>query len=144
MKLNLLNTSMGLIALTDDDHDQKKKLKIGEVYVAEIRQPRSPKFHRLYFSLINCSWEYLNEKQTAFFNGNKEVFRKSVEVAAGHCDKVFSFKLKEWVDVPKSVAFSEMDEIEFRELYERVKDVIFSTILRGISEEEFNKNLINF
>jgi hypothetical protein len=79
-----------------------------------------------------------------FFHGNKEVFRKSLEVAAGHCDKVFSFRLKEWVDVPKSISFSSMDEHEFRDLYQRVKNVIFSTILRGISESEFEKNLINF
>lgn len=144
MRINLFNTAIGMIPLTDADHDEKKKLKIGEFYVAEIIQPRSPKFHRLYFGLINCAWEYLNERQTEFFNGNKEVFRKSLEVAAGHCDKVFSFKLKEWVDVPKSISFSEMDEIEFRELYERVKNILFTTILRGISEEEFNKNLINF
>lgn len=144
MKLNLLNTAHGLVALYDDDFDEKKKLKIGEVYQAEIRQPRNIRFHKLYFALINCTWEYLNEKQVEFFHGNKEVFRKSLEIAAGHCDKVFSFRLKEWVDVPKSVSFSSMDEHEFRDLYQRVKDVIFSTILRGISESEFEKNLINF
>ena len=144
MKLNLLNTAHGLVPLYDDDFDEKKKLKIGEVYQAEIRQPRNIQFHKLYFALINCTWEYLNEKQVEFFHGSKEVFRKSLEVAAGHCDKVFSFRLKEWVDVPKSVSFSSMDEHEFRDLYQRVKDVIFSTILRGISESEFERNLINF
>lgn len=40
--------------------------------------------------------------------------------------------------------FFDTDEHEFRDLYQRVKDVIFSTILRGISESEFEKNLINF
>jgi hypothetical protein len=144
MKINLLNTAHGLIPMYDADHDEKKKLKIGEEYQAEIKQPRNIRFHNLYFALINCTWEYLNERQVEFFNGNKEVFRKSLEVAAGHCDKVFSFRLKEWVDVPKSVSFSSMDEHEFRDLYDRVKDVIFNTILKDISIEEFNKNLINF
>lgn len=36
MKLNLLNTVQGLKPLYDDDFDEKKKLKIGEVYTAEI------------------------------------------------------------------------------------------------------------
>lgn len=144
MKLTLLNTAHGLIPIYDADYDSKKMLKIGEEYEVEIRKARNVKLLRMYFALINCTWEYLNERQTEFFKNNKEVFRKSLEVSAGHCDKVYSFKLKEWVDVPKSISFSELGEFEFRELYDRVKDVILLTILRGISEEEFEKNLINF
>ena len=78
------------------------------------------------------------------FTITKQSLGKSLEVSAGHCDKVFSFKLKDWVDIPKSISFDKMSEFEFRELYERVKDVIFNTILRTISVEEFESNLINF
>ncbi len=144
MKLHVLNTSQGLIPLYDDDYEEKRKLKIGEKYSVEIKKARNVQFHRLYFALINCAWEYLNEAQSEFFHNNKTVFRKSLEVSAGHCDKVFSFKLKDWVDIPKSISFDKMSEFEFRELYERVKDVIFNTILRTISVEEFESNLINF
>lgn len=144
MKLHVLNTSQGLIPLYDDDYEEKRKLKIGEKYSVEIKKARNVQFHRLYFALINCSWEYLNEAQSEFFHNNKTVFRKSLEVSAGHCDKVFSFKLKDWVDIPKSISFDKMSEFEFRELYERVKDVIFNTILRTITVEEFESNLINF
>lgn len=144
MKLHVLNTSQGLIPLYDDDYEEKRKLKIGEKYSVEIKKARNVQFHRLYFALINCAWEYLNEAQSEFFHNNKTVFRKSLEVSAGHCDKVFSFKLKDWVDIPKSISFDKMSEFEFRELYERVKDVIFNTILRTITVEEFESNLINF
>ena len=144
MKLHVLNTSQGLVPLYDDDYEEKRKLKIGEKYSVEIKKARNVRFHRLYFALINCAWEYLNEAQSEFFHNNKTVFRKSLEVSAGHCDKVFSFKLKDWVDIPKSISFDKMSEFEFRELYERVKDVIFNTILRTISVEEFESNLINF
>ena len=37
-----------------------------------------------------------------------------------------------------------MDEDEFTQLYERVKDVLFKYFLKHISVEEFEKNLINF
>lgn len=77
MKIRLLNTARGLIPCYDDDFDEKKKLKIGEEYVAEI-------------------------------------------------------------------AFDKMDEAEFSELYERVKDVLFEVFLKNISIEEFEANLINF
>ncbi len=144
MKLNLLNTASGLVPCYDDDYDKKKKLKIGETYTVSIKKARNYQFHKKYFALINCAWGYLNERQTEFFHNNKEVFRKSLEVSAGHCDKIFSFALKEWIDIPKSIAFDKMDEFEFSELYDSVKDVLFITVLRNISEEEFNNNLINF
>lgn len=144
MKLFVTNTTLGLVPNYDADFDEKKKLKIGQVYQVEIRQVRNYEFHKKYFALINCSWEYLNEEQQEFFKNSKEVYRKSMEVSAGHCDMVFNLKLESWVEVPKSVAFSKMDNYEFQDLYENVLNVIFSTVLRGISEEEFNENLINF
>ena len=39
MKLLLLNTREGLKPLTDDDYDEKKKLKIGEIYEVRLVSP---------------------------------------------------------------------------------------------------------
>ena len=61
MKIKLLNTSVGLKPLYDEDFEEKKKLKIGEVYEATIKRPRNLSFHRKYFGLINLAWEYQNE-----------------------------------------------------------------------------------
>ena len=144
MDIYLLNTAEGLMPWGDGAYEAKMKLKIGKVYKATIKKPRNPKLHKKYFALIHCAWAFLKERQTAFFHENVELFRKTVEVAAGHCDKVYSVKLKEWVDVPKSIAFDKMDEDEFSDLYERVKDVLFEVFLRGITEEEFMDALINF
>lgn len=58
MKIKLLNTSVGLKPLFDEDFEEKKKLKIGEVYEATIKRPRNLSFHRKYFGLINLAWEY--------------------------------------------------------------------------------------
>ena len=65
-------------------------------------------------------------------------------MAAGVCERVYNLSLKSWVDIPKSISFSSMSAEEFDEMYERIKDVLFSTFLRHISEEEFSKNLISF
>lgn len=143
MKLHLLNTASGLKPMCDDDYDEKKKLKLGEEYIAEIKLARNPAFHRKYFALIATAWEYLPERQTSGFR-TKENFRKYVEVAAGHCEPFYSPSRKEWVEVPKSVSFESMSEDEFQDLYERVKAVIFTIIGRYVSEEEFTNNLINF
>ena len=48
------------------------------------------------------------------------------------------------MEIPKSISFGSMGEDEFSELYERVKDVIFTILGNRISEEEFERLLIDF
>lgn len=144
MKLFLRNTAQGLVPEYDSDYDEKKRLKIGQTYKAEIKIARNYEFHKKYFALINCAWEYQSERRREFFKENVEVFRKSVEIAAGNCDKVYSIKRKEWIKQAKSISFEKMDELEFRELYDKVKDVIYMYFLNHIPVEEFERNLINF
>lgn len=144
MELYLLNTASGLRPCYDSDYDEKKKLKLGKIYKAKITQARNYDFLKKYFALINCAWSYQNEKTTAHFKESVECFRKTVEIAAGHCDTAYSISRKEWIEIPKSIAFDKMDEAEFMDLYERVKDVLFSVFLRDISEYDFMRNLSNF
>jgi hypothetical protein len=143
MKLHVRCISTGLIPMYDEDHDAKKRLKIGETYKVTITKARNYELHKKYFGLINCAWEYLPEYQNEFY-GNTEKFRKTCEIAAGHCETVYSLERKEWVDSPKSISFDKMDEFAFRGLYDSVRHVIFSTFLRHITIEEFEDALINF
>ena len=144
MKLLLLNTSEGLKPCYDEDYDNKKKLKLGVVYQVEIKKARNVEFHRKYFKLINLSWEYQNEGVVNHFKNNVDLFRKTVEMSAGHCDTIYSIPRNEWIETPKSISFDKMDEIEFQDLYDRVKDVLFTVFLKKVSEEEFMRNLVNF
>lgn len=143
MKLNLLCTSRGLIPCYDEDYDEKKKLKNGEQYVADIKLVRNVSFHRLFFALVNTSWEYLPERLVNHFK-NKENFRKYLIGAAGFTQPYFHPHLKEWLEIPKSISFESMDEAEFRDLYERVKDVVFLIIGKYVTREDFERNLANF
>lgn len=144
MELLLYNTSDGLKPCYDEDYDEKKKLKIGEVYKAKITLVRNIRFHRKYFALINLAWEYQNDKVISHFRNNIELFRKTIEIAAGHCEQVYSIERKEWLEIPKSIAFDKMDDASFIDLYERVKDVLFSTFLTNVDEEEFLHKLSLF
>lgn len=144
MKIKLLNTISGLKPLYDSDYDEKKKLKIGNVYEATIKLSRNISFHRKYFQLINIAWEYQNESVIEHFHNNIDLFRKTIEMAAGWCETIYSINRKEWIETPKSIAFDKMDNAEFSELYDRVKDVLYKYFLKHISIEEFEKNLINF
>lgn len=144
MEIYLLNTSHGLMPMYDTDYDQKKKLKIGQTYKAKITVPRNIDFHRKFFALINCAWEYQNEAVQQHFKNSVDQFRKSVEMSAGWCDTVYSIKRNEWLDIPKSIAFDKMDNIEFSTLYDNVKTVLFTVFLKNVSEEVFMNELINF
>ena len=143
MTIHLLNTACGLVPQYDEDYDEKKKLKPGQFYTAEIRQQRNPLFHRLFFALLNCAWSYLPESVEKGFR-SKDAFRKYLTVAAGYYEPFFSPTRGEWVEVPKSIAFDNMDDTEFHDLYEKVKDVIFNILGDYVSKEEFEMNLINF
>lgn len=144
MKIRLVCTPTGLVPETDADYDLKKSLKIGNTYEAVIREVRNPKFHRLYFCLINTAWEYLSEEQQHFFYDSKESFRKTVEIAAGHCEPVYNRTRNEWIEMPKSVAFDKLTEYEFSQLYERIKDVLYQSFIPDVNKEEFEYNLRYF
>ena len=143
MEILLLNTPEGLKPCYDRDYDEKKKLVLGKMYKAKITEPRNVGFNNKYFTMIDLAWEYQNEKVCEHFKNDVKRFRKTVEVAAGHCDTVFNLRTKEWVDVPKSISFEEMDEFQFRELYDKVKNVLFTVFLRDIKVEEFER-FLNF
>ena len=143
MKLLVVNTPRGLVPLGDDDYEEKKKLKLGQTYSVEVKVARNVDFHRKYFALISYAWEFLNEQETERFR-TKENFRKYVEVAAGHCDVIFHPRLQEYVEIPKSISFGKMDNAEFSDLYKRVKDVIVSIIGNRVSEQEFERLLLDF
>ena len=141
MKLFLLNTAQGLRPMYDEDYDERKKLKIGQVYRADVVVPRNTAFHRKYFSMINCAWDLLTERQREFF-GNKESFRKTVQTAAGYCERVFSLKLREWVEVPKSISYDKMRGDEFEALYTNVRQILIEVFLKHITLEQFEEQLI--
>lgn len=143
MKLLVINTPRGLVPLDDDDFEEKKKLKLGQTYSVEVKVARNVDFHRKYFALIAYAWEFLDERETATFK-SKDNFRKYLEISAGHCDVIFHPKLQEFVEIPKSISFGKMDNTAFSELYERVKDVIFSIIGDRVTREEFERLLIDF
>jgi len=100
MKLFLQNTAVGLVPLYDSDFDEKRKLKQGQVYLADIKVARNIQFHRKMFSMLNTAWALLPERTQNGFR-SFEGFRAYLLVAAGFYDSYFSPRLKEFVEVPQ-------------------------------------------
>ena len=132
MKLFLQNTAVGLVPLYDSDFDEKRKLKVGQVYQAEIKVVRNILFHRKFWAMLNTSWALLPERTQNGFR-SFEGFRAYLLVAAGFYETYYSPRLHEFVEIPRSMSFASMDEVEFNECYERVKDVIWGILSSRIN-----------
>ena len=144
MELYLMNTAQGLKPFNDDDYEEKKRLKIGQIYKAKISVPRNYRFHKKYFSMINCAWDLQSEARQRFFKDDVHIFRKSVEIAAGHCDVAFNLTTRQWVEYPKSIAFDKMPGDEFELLYKKVREVLLKVFLTHITLEQFEETLLNY
>ena len=145
MKLLLQNTAVGLVPLYDSDLDEKRKLKLGQVYQADIKVVRNIQFHRKMFAMLNTAWALLPERTQNGFR-SFEGFRAYLLVAAGFYDIYYSPRRKEFVEVPKSMSFASMDEAEFNDCYQKIKDVIWGLLSKriDITQELFDKYLANY
>jgi hypothetical protein len=142
MKLYLRNTETGLIPLYDSDLYERKKLKIGEDYEVEIHKARNIQFHKKYFALIKCAWLNLPEQYDELYP-HPDNFRKAVQIMAGFYDTYYLLDGTQIIDT-KSIAFDSMDEIEFKEVYSKVLDVIIKNILPLNTEQEIEQEIFNF
>ena len=134
MKIWLHNTIAGLLPLYPSDQDEKRKLKLGQDYEADIRLPRNIQFHKKAFALFNIGHQ--NTKLKLPF----DVYRKIMTMRAGYfkayqTDKGVHYEAD-------SLAFGNMDQSTFEDVYSRVLDTIIGDI--GSTKEEIEKQLIDF
>lgn len=134
MKLLLRNTISGLVPLYPSDMDEKRKLKLGHDYEAEIKNPRNVGFHRKFFALINVGHE--NSKLDMPF----ESYRKYITMKAGYF-KAYDTPKGTYYE-PESISFSNMSQDQFEEVYSRVLDKVIEDI--GTTKEDIEKQLIDF
>ena len=145
MELLLYNTPSGLKPCYDEDYEEKKKLKIGEIYKAKITIPRNINHHRKFFAMLKTCWEYQSEERRAkMFQNSFDLFRQTVLLAAGISNRIWDVKEKKFIDIPKSISFSNMTQTEFDEVYNRCFDVLCSTFVSHVSRYELESNFYNF
>jgi len=135
MDLLLQNTAQGLKPVYDEDFEEKRKLKIGETYRARIIRPRNIKFHRKFFALIKIGCE--NSKTVEM---PLEPYRKYALIKSGYAN-LYKTPKGIFVDA-QSMAFDNMDEDKFQEVYNNVLDFVIKDT--QASKEDIEKTLITF
>lgn len=144
MKIRVVNTSVGFRLCDEEDADLHDRLKPGAIYVADIKEDRNPGFHRKYWALIKAAWEMQSERVQAWFGNDMDCFRKTLQIAAGFVNKVYSLSRKEWQEEARSISFDHMDELEFQDLYEKIKGVIITNFCYGRDAQEKMDYINNF
>ena len=106
----------GLEPYDDAAAETLKRFKVGESCWVEVKKARNPKFHRMYFALLNLTYDN-QDRYTNF-----EHFRKAVQMAAGHVDEFITLD-GELVLQPKSIAFDQLDELGFQVVFSETMKV---------------------
>ncbi|MEI4473224.1 DUF1367 family protein [Frigidibacter sp. MR17.24] len=130
--LSFMRTPAGLAPADSAAAEWFAKVKMGQPVTASVRLPRNGKFHRKFFAMLDVAYSNHEwpEMQTKFgaVRTSPEMFRKYVIVKAGHYEADMTPHGEIRV-VPKSIAWSKMDEAEFSQLYSDVLDVILAEFL---------------
>jgi hypothetical protein len=124
----------GLLPLYPADLEEKKKLKIGEIYKAKIVNPRNYEFHKKFMALINVGHQ--NTKLEMPFDS----YRRYVTIKAGFFNSYVTDKGTYFE--AESISFANMEQDKFEEVYSRVIDVIIKDI--NVTQEMIEKVLASF
>jgi len=92
-------------------------LQPGEIYTIEAWFDRNPKLHGLHFALLSTVFD--NQEQFA----DLDQLRMWLQVGAGHADFVPGPTGK-MVAIPRSIAWHRMDDADFSEHHEKMKDFL--------------------
>jgi hypothetical protein len=137
MKLTFLKSVGGVLLPSDDECiESMNKIKNGTEIMIEYKQKRNVKFHRKAFALLNL----VLKNQDKYSNINDLLVE--FKLKSGHYEEHITTKGK-IIYVPKSIAFSEMDELEFNELYSKFIDIALQHFI-SMSKEELEQQIINF
>lgn len=144
MKFTVIKHYGQLLPATDDDYDELAKIPSGRPMQVDVTEIRCYEKHKEYFAFLKMSWLFATEAQRDLFHNSREIFRESIQNSVGYCRQGFDLKRNTWFDIPKSVSYSEIDEIEFEILLKKVKDACFELIIKHLEPQDYLDNFANF
>ena len=139
MSFVLLRKRMsGVLEPVDDaGQDALRKIAVGDVVRAEIKRPRNLAHHKKWWSLVSLIYQNQTHYQSP------EELDDAIKVYIGHCS-VMVLKDGTEVRVPKSIAFSAMDQTAFEEFYERALNMICEKIIPRLNQEDLKRELLEY
>ena len=114
--------------------DDCESIPYGEV-MAELKKNRNPGNHRRFFSFRNATFDMQD------IYDDPEVWRRHLLLNAGHVEEHISPKTGDVGYVIKSIAWDELDEIEFKEIFGSVVNAFLKWYGEDLDEIQINSIL---
>ena len=139
--IHLRKVPQGFVPDTEKDWFESKKFKLGSVVRADVVNPRNLRFFRKWWALIEVGfglWEEFGV--TVEYKGEKvlpdlERFRKDVTILAGFHRPVVNIRGELRMEA-ESIAFGNMSDERFEDLYNATVHVLLRKVLKGMVSEE--------
>ncbi len=112
------------------------KVKIDQEILIDYKAKRNLQFHKKGFALLNLVFQ--NQDRYT----NLEDLRVEFRLKAGYYTEHITTKGK-LIYIPKSMAFSEMDENEFEELYSKFIDIALQHFVK-MDKRDFEDAILRF
>ena len=101
----------------DIQREEFQKIPMNDNVMVEIKKARHPQHHRLFFALLNLTIHNTEDFPSV------DLLLTWLKIKLGHVETVIWEEGKTYY-VPKSISFTSMDQMEFREFFDRAIDVI--------------------
>jgi hypothetical protein len=137
----LTRTATGLVAHDDEARDALRKLKIGQVVRADIIRPRNVQYHRRFFGMLNVVWQCCGDWKDSEELLRELKFRAGLVDKQKVIDRATGEVLAEIV-TPRSIAFHNMDEDEFRAFVETAIRVICEEMVPGLESSVLREEVL--
>jgi hypothetical protein len=144
MNFTIIKHNGQLYPASDDDYEELAKMPSETPIDGKFTKIRCPETHRKYFAFLNKTWLFATENQRELFHNSRKQFRESIQNSVGYCRPSFNIKTNSWYDIPESISYEKLDEIEFQILYKKVKDACFELIIKHLEPQDYLDNFANF
>ena len=143
MKIEMVKTEGGTLTPVNDAEAEKlTRFKTGDMYTVEIKMSRNNKFHAKVFLFLTFCYQYYcgNRAEMEFLSdsGQFDVFRKNLVVLAGYYNTYHTITGSVRVEA-KSLAYSNMTQEEFEQLYTSLINCAMKHIFKDCDENMYNR-----
>lgn len=141
-------SSTTLVAASDHDAELLKHIKLGDPTRMTFVRVRNYEFHKKFFALLDLAFDYwepvpslLPGQEGWEIEKNKDAFRKDLIIMAGFSNIYFRLDGTARVEA-KSIAFPNMSEDTFEDLFTKVIDVIIKHVMTTYTDEMLRASVI--
>jgi len=128
--------------VNEDSIKAVMKLAEDDVIKCEVWKQRNYMFLRKYFALLKTTIYHMPENIPDRFR-DKDYLRKYIQICIGSAEVMVGLTGRENF-IPKSISFADMDEDEFKEVYNKTLDFILKHFVTGVDQYDFELEILNF